>query len=650
MLVHQGAGRALPAAAGIGLCAAAIEYVVTRHYLHIGWEITAPIPVVWWVAGTIAGVLGTGLLLVPLGRHTTRLIAMSWPRLLLTWVVPGLLAHLGWLAGTLALLHRFNPEFTGAPVRNLGELAGTALLPPPELSLLYALALFPICAKAARRLPAAALVATFVVVAAVAPAATFAVFLTVGLRFAPAVDKLLATATRRDLLPRGAVAAVGIAVLGIDRIPPALGAVVAGLAALPFGLTAAALLPGRRLAAIGTAAVPGYLLLVPALGLADAVLLPRLSLQGTTAQLVAATVEPLVLATAVVIGGLALRAMTRRRPLVFLSMLLVLPATGCAPLAEVDKAAPEITLTFAGDVHFEGRADRLLDAPLTAFGDAAKDLAAGDLTFVNLETPITRRGAPEPKRYLFRARDAAVPALKAAGVDAVSLANNHSLDYGREGLADTLAAARRGGLGTIGAGSVDEAYRPWEATVRGSKIAVLAFDQVDDLADQWAAQPGKDGLAMAFDRDRALAAVRAARANSDLVVVLPHWGTEGSRCPDAHQFGFAAALIEAGADIIVGAHAHVLQGAGRSGNAFVAYGLGNFLWYSSGLHVPHSARAGVLTLTVRGRTVVGSDFVPTVVSDTGQPAPVTGWQAAIARHHFADLRGCAKLDPLPTAG
>jgi poly-gamma-glutamate synthesis protein (capsule biosynthesis protein) len=308
----------------------------------------------------------------------------------------------------------------------------------------------------------------------------------------------------------------------------------------------------------------------------------------------------------------------------------------------------EVTLAFAGDVHFEGRVDRLLADPATTFGPAAAQLANADLAVVNLETPITDRGTAEPKPYLFRARKAAVPALAGAGidvdVDVVTLANNHTLDYGRQGLADTIAAARQGGLVTVGAGvNADEAFRPVRMTVRGVRIAILAFSQVDELAQQWAARPDRAGIAMAFDTARVRAAVRQARAGSDLVIVLAHWGTEGDRCPDPRQRNLASTLVTAGADIVVGAHTHVLQGAGRLGGAYVAYGLGNFLWYSSGRYPPYSARAGILRLVVRGHEVVRSDFLPTVVSATGQSVELSGWRKRIARDNFGSLRGCAGL-------
>lgn len=336
-----------------------------------------------------------------------------------------------------------------------------------------------------------------------------------------------------------------------------------------------------------------------------------------------------------------------RRPLAALvAGVALLAVAGCATASDASEPAepPEITLTFAGDVHFEDRVAELLTDPATAFGPVAEELSDGDLTIVNLETPITSRGVPEDKNYLFRAPDTAVPALTEAGIDVVSLANNHTLDYGQPGLADTVRKAAAGGLDTVGVGpDIDAAFTPVHRTVQGVDVAILAFSQVDDLAEEWAATPDRAGMAMAFDTERAYAAVRAARAESDLVVVLPHWGAEYDQCPTGRQAAFAQGLVDAGADVIVGAHAHVLQGAGHLGDAYVAYGLGNFLWYSEGLDEPYSARAGVLRLTVQGREVTGSEFVPTVMTPTGQPEVLRGWRADLARHNFDELRACADL-------
>lgn len=325
-----------------------------------------------------------------------------------------------------------------------------------------------------------------------------------------------------------------------------------------------------------------------------------------------------------------------------LAAALLMAAAACD--SDPGQPEPEVVLAFGGDVHFEGRVRGLLTDPGSVFGPAGALLSAADLAFVNLETPITRRDEPEPKRYVFRADPVAAEALRAAGIDAVSVANNHSMDHGRSGLADTVTAVRAAGLGTFGAGrDAGEAFTPWRTEVRGVRIAVFGFSQVHDLADSWAAGPRRAGIAMAFDTERAVHAVTAARADSDLIVVMPHWGVEGDSCPSREQQDFAGRMARAGADVVVGAHAHVLQGDGRLGSAFVAYGLGNLLWYSSGLYPPFSARSGILTLTVRGRGVVRSDFSPVLTSESGRPQVLSGWRADVARKNYSGLSGCADL-------
>lgn len=292
-------------------------------------------------------------------------------------------------------------------------------------------------------------------------------------------------------------------------------------------------------------------------------------------------------------------------------------ATGTA----TPSAPVEVRLAFAGDVHFTGRTLRLLDDPETAFGAIASTLRDADVTLVNLETAVTDRGTPEPKTYHFRAPKTAFTALRAAGVDAVSIANNHILDYGRQGLSDTVDAAREARFPVFGAGrDADAAYAPWFTTVRGLRIAVLGMSQVHDLAGSWRATDTRSGVAMAFDPARATAAVRSARERADLVIVFMHWGIEGNSCPSGEMKTFAGRLSEAGADIVVGAHAHTLLADGWLGRTYVHYGLGNFLWYSTS----HSTDSGVLKLVVRGRTVVDSRFVPATVSGGGQPVPATG--------------------------
>ena len=238
-------------------------------------------------------------------------------------------------------------------------------------------------------------------------------------------------------------------------------------------------------------------------------------------------------------------------------------------------AAGDITLAFAGDVHFAGRVARLLKDPATTFGPITSVLKSADFTAVNLETPVTSRGQPQPKTYHFATTPDAFTALRDAGVDLVTMANNHILDYGQTGLADTLAAAKAAHFPYVGAGvNAAAAWAPYVTTINGTKIAIVGVSQVTELASSWVATAHRPGEANAINLRRTLAAVRAAKRHARIVVVFMHWGTEGMACPDQNQLSLAPKLAAAGASIIVGAHAHMLQGSGWLGHTFVAYGHG----------------------------------------------------------------------------
>jgi poly-gamma-glutamate synthesis protein (capsule biosynthesis protein) len=303
---------------------------------------------------------------------------------------------------------------------------------------------------------------------------------------------------------------------------------------------------------------------------------------------------------------------------------------------------PEITLAFAGDIHFVERTLPLLDDPATAFGPVATVLSDADLAMVNLETAVTDGGTPEPKEFLFRAPAATWDAVREAGVDVVTLANNHALDYGRDGLADTLDSAASADVPVVGAGeSAAVAYAPWIAEVRGVRIAFLGLSQVWELWDSWSAQDDRAGIAYAMDSGRALAAVAAARSQADVVVVYVHWGQEGNGCPIGEMSSFATAVADAGADIVVGTHAHLLLGDGWLGRTYVQYGLGNFLWWRDDRF---SNDTGVLWVTLEGSDIASVELRPAVISrETGQPIPVAGEEADRVAAEYADLRGCTGL-------
>ncbi len=319
------------------------------------------------------------------------------------------------------------------------------------------------------------------------------------------------------------------------------------------------------------------------------------------------------------------------------------PGTAAAP----GPTPGQITLAFAGDVHFEDDLRARLKDPESALDPVDALLGRADVTVVNLETAITRRGTPEPKKYHFRTSPAALKALASAGVDAVSMANNHAVDYGAVGLRDTLAAQRTSPIPVIGIrADARQAFAPAEFDVRGTKVGVLAATQVSDrTATAWAAGRDRPGVAVARDPARLVRAVRSAAARNDVVAVYLHYGTERVACPTREQRDLVAKLVQAGADIVVGSHAHVLLGAGWQGAAYVSYGLGNFVWYSPNSRA--EASSGVLTLRVTDGKVTGATMAPTATGQDGLPRPVRGAARDAARADWRALRGCTDLAARP---
>jgi poly-gamma-glutamate synthesis protein (capsule biosynthesis protein) len=303
-----------------------------------------------------------------------------------------------------------------------------------------------------------------------------------------------------------------------------------------------------------------------------------------------------------------------------------------------------VTFAFGGDVHFEGSLRSRLADPSTALASIAPTLSAADVTVVNLETAVTERGTPANKTYVFRAPASSLSALAAAGVDTASVANNHGLDYGPEGLVDTLAAEQATGFDLIGIGyNATDAYAPHRMEVKGQRIAIIAATQVldDELISEWTATDTRHGLASAKEVDRLLAAVQATRADTDTLVVFLHWGIEGQTCPSPAQQELAVQLVDAGADIVVGSHAHRVQGGGRLGDAVVDYGLGNFVFYNES---GPSGDSGVLQVTATGRQIDSYQWLPARIVG-GTPQLLEGAAAEQASADWEALRPCTGLTP-----
>ena len=244
----------------------------------------------------------------------------------------------------------------------------------------------------------------------------------------------------------------------------------------------------------------------------------------------------------------------------------------------------------------------------------------------NLECAISTRGwAVSGKEYTFRGAPSSLAAAARAGLDVVSVANNHSLDFGVEAFVDTLRHARRYGLQTIGGGTLAVARRPYVARAGGLRIAMLGYSDVRPAGfDATASSPGAapaDPVAIARD-------VASARRVADAVVVYFHWGNELELVPNGQQQALAAVAFRAGATVVLGAHPHVLQPVERRGRTLVAWSLGNFVF---GAASPGTTSSGVLLVGLERRGVRWSELVPAHIDGfTPHPDPAR-MQKSLAR-------------------
>jgi capsule synthesis protein PGA_cap len=307
-----------------------------------------------------------------------------------------------------------------------------------------------------------------------------------------------------------------------------------------------------------------------------------------------------------------------------------------------------VTFAFGGDVNFPSGStlgDRLAADPATALGPTVPQLLSGaTLTMVNLETALTQGTcpSPQPKTYVFYAPATAVTALQHAGITLVTEANNHGEDCGVAGLQQAIAIRTQTRFPIMGIGqNVTQAFTPYETTIHGERIAIVVATQVidSDLQATWTATPTQPGLASAYDIGALVGAVEKARAWADTVIVYVHWGTQLDACPNPLQEPLANALVKAGADIVVGTHAHVLLGGGYLGSAYVDYGLGNFAFYDN---TPPENQSGTLVVTATGRHIDDVTWRPAVIVDD-LPQPLGGAAATAAIAAWTSARSCTDV-------
>lgn len=215
--------------------------------------------------------------------------------------------------------------------------------------------------------------------------------------------------------------------------------------------------------------------------------------------------------------------------------------------------------------------------------DAYRDeIARADLYMANQEFPFSGRGTPAPdKQFTFRIPPERVSMMHELGIDIVTIANNHTLDYGEDALVDTCTTLENAGILYVGAGAnMDRAKQLETIEVRGRTIGFLAASRVYPDTS-WVANSKKPGMVSGYDPSILLKEIEAAGEYCDYLVVYMHWGIERDEKPQEYQRTLGKQLIDAGADLVIGSHPHVLQGIEYYQGKPIVYSLGNFIFGSS---------------------------------------------------------------------
>jgi poly-gamma-glutamate capsule biosynthesis protein CapA/YwtB (metallophosphatase superfamily) len=279
-----------------------------------------------------------------------------------------------------------------------------------------------------------------------------------------------------------------------------------------------------------------------------------------------------------------------------------------------------ITVTLAGDVMFEGDIKSQInkygvDYPFKYVNTYFKK---SDLTVVNLETSISTRGKAASKQFTFRANPSVVKGIKNSGIDVVSLANNHTLDYGTTALFDTMNYLKKSNIGTVGAGkNSQEAFSAQYRVINGKRIAIIGLSRVLPEAS-WFASNTKAGIASAYSTNPMMNYVKTAVKKSDYTIIMIHWNKERKDYPEDYARKLGKQFIDLGVDAVIGGHSHTLMGSEIYKGAPIYYSLGNFIF--DGSSDPRGQESMIVRLTLQNNKVASSIIPLKIVK--GIPRPV----------------------------
>ena len=262
----------------------------------------------------------------------------------------------------------------------------------------------------------------------------------------------------------------------------------------------------------------------------------------------------------------------------------------------------DASLIFVGDIMVAETPGELIARGEDPFQPFAALLSSHDVRIGNLECVVATTGTAEEKPYTFRADPRTLPVLK-RHFDAVSLANNHSGDFGKAAFAEQLALMDKAGLPYFGGGrDATAAHAPWIVERNGVRIALLGY--VEFKPRSFEADASRPGVAWSGEDDDVIEDIIAARRvhRADIVIPFMHWGWEDEPDPSPRLRAFARRMIDAGADMVVGGHPHVTQGAEYYRGKPIIYSLGNFLF--NGFDTPATTTGWVLSARVDRTGVV----------------------------------------------
>lgn len=277
----------------------------------------------------------------------------------------------------------------------------------------------------------------------------------------------------------------------------------------------------------------------------------------------------------------------------------------------------DITLSFVGDVSLADNWDimpKYDERKIGIYGVLDEEVLSimnnADIMVANNEFTLSNRGTRLNKAYTFKGDPKRASIYKEMGVDLVSLANNHIYDYGHDAFIDTLNTLKSQDIAFVGAGNnIEEAKKPYYYIINGYKIAFLNATRAEKNIITPEATENKEGVFRCYDPKLFIEEIQKAKQESDYVVALIHWGKEQSHTLEQVQIDTGKKYIDAGADVLVGSHAHVLQGMEIYNGKLIAYNLGDFLFNN------WTTETGILNVNIANDGKLSYKFIPCLQSN-----------------------------------